>query len=374
VSAVIEQATDAAYLQYQYGNSEKLRIRAETHRRYTEGPDTFSAELDRHLALRPGQALLDVGCGPGTLHRALCDGGIKVVGVDLSLGMLREARDQAADTRLPAHVAQANAQALPLSDATFDRVLAAHMLFHVPDQTAALREMRRVLRPGGRVVLVTNGADFLRRFDDLHREAARELGYDVAPSIGSRFTLDDMALVRSVFPAAERHVLHTTLAFPTVEPALRYYATGMVDRIQDRPEDGSHRPRLLRLVQARIAVIIEREGIFRDPKSVGFFVADVWAPQSGPSASYASGSRTSARSSARCGKRRGCMQMKARPVRRPSPPPTQPRELAWVGHALLGQGRRTARQIRARAVAPRLPLWPVARLSPPGRRPPARRA
>jgi hypothetical protein len=69
--------------------------------------------------------------------------------------------------------------------------------------------------------------------------------------------------------------LNGALVFPTAQPALRFYATGRIDGIEDRPRDNSHRAELLPLVRARIEAIIEREGSFRVPKSVGWFVADV---------------------------------------------------------------------------------------------------
>ena len=273
-------AVDPAYLAYQYTDSTKLRIRAETHQRYTMYPssagpiegDPFIDGLLRHLRLqRAGLRLLDVGCGPGTLHARLQrEHGAWVVGVDTSLGMLAEARQQRAG-----RYAQADAQALPLVDAAFDRVMANHMLFHVPDQDQALREMRRVLRPGGRLVLTTNGPSFMLRFDEVHAGAARSLGYVPTPSIGLRFTLADLDLVRRTFPEAERHVLESELVFPEAEPALRYYASSMVDRIADRPTDSSHRARLLPLVRDRIVAIIAAEGAFRLSKSVGWFTADV---------------------------------------------------------------------------------------------------
>src|SRR5581483_8111164 len=112
-----------------------------------------------------------------------------IVGIDTSLGMVREARTPVAQ------VLQADAQALPFADAAFDRVLAAHMLYHVPDQELALREIRRVLRSGGRAVLVTNGAAYQAQVGQLHAQAALAHGYTVTIGDGPRFTLDDQSLV-----------------------------------------------------------------------------------------------------------------------------------------------------------------------------------
>ena len=268
---------DATYLRYQYSDSEKLRVRADTHRLYSERPERLREEIVAHLALIPGLVLLDVGCGPGGYHDAVRSVGAHVVGVDASGGMVGEARARAVSGQYRVQVAQADAQTLPFGHRAFDRVLAAHMLYHVEDRETALREMRRVLRAGGRVVLATNGAPFLARLDRLHREAANSLGYATTTGDGARFTLNDLELVRRVFPSAERHVLDNSLVFHDPEPALQYYASGMIDRIRDRPENGSHRAHLLPLVRAGIEAIIAREGVFRDPKPAGCFVAVVTA-------------------------------------------------------------------------------------------------
>ncbi len=269
------RATDPAYLRYQYADSEKLRIRAETHRLYSERQDDFAAWVLGHVAPASGQALLDVGCGHGAYHAALCASGVRIVGVDASLGMVREARRHALDGGLVVSVAQGSAEAIPLRDGAFDRVLAAHMLYHVPDQARALRELRRVLRPGGRVVLVTNIAQPSPRMLEIHTSAARQLGLGATDRIDARFSMDELPLVRSVFPDAQRHVREDAFIFPTSDAVMRYYATGFADAVTPRPAGDSHRPTLMRLVEQAVEAIIDREGALRDPKGGGCFVADL---------------------------------------------------------------------------------------------------
>ena len=66
-----DRMVDPAYLRYQYGDSEKLRIRIETHERYSERPSNYQEWVIGRLAPQPGQVVLDVGCGPGSFHRLL---------------------------------------------------------------------------------------------------------------------------------------------------------------------------------------------------------------------------------------------------------------------------------------------------------------
>lgn len=265
---------DAAYVRYQYDDSEKLRIRAETHRLYSERPDDHADWLLGHLAARRGDTVGDVGCGYGWVHPALTAVGARVIGVDSSFGMVGEAAEQARREHLEVVVAQGDAQALPIADASCDRVLCSHVLFHVPDLHAALTEMRRVARPGGRVVMTTNAADHSQALYAIHADAARALGYTPIEPRG-HFTLDDLDLVRSVFPTAERHVRPDAFVFRDAEAVLRFYATGRVEAIENRPGDGSHRPALLAAVGERVATILARDGVFRVPKNAGCFIATV---------------------------------------------------------------------------------------------------
>jgi ubiquinone/menaquinone biosynthesis C-methylase UbiE len=107
--------------------------------------------------LRPGMRLLDVGCGPGTITADLADAvgpTGRTVAVDTSAEVLAEAARYAAGRGLGAIAFEvADVHRLPYADGSFDVVHAHQVIQHLADPVAALREMRRVTRPGGLVAV-----------------------------------------------------------------------------------------------------------------------------------------------------------------------------------------------------------------------------
>jgi SAM-dependent methyltransferase len=110
--------------------------------------------------LRPGQDLLDLGCGPGTITVDLAErvAPARVVGLDAAGGVLAEAAALADRRGVAVEWVTGDALALPFPDATFDVVHAHQVLQHLPDPVGALREAARVLRPGG--VLAVRDVDY----------------------------------------------------------------------------------------------------------------------------------------------------------------------------------------------------------------------
>lgn len=116
----------------------------------------LTVDYDR-LGLRPGERLLDLGCGFGRHAFEAVRRGAHVVACDLSDAELKDVRAMFAAMaeagELPeeasATVANGDACRLPFADASFDRVVASEVLEHVPDDTVAMAELCRVLRPGG---------------------------------------------------------------------------------------------------------------------------------------------------------------------------------------------------------------------------------
>lgn len=112
-------------------------------------------------SLAPGERVLDVACGTGLVSfdaaRAVGSDG-RVIGIDISGLMVDAAQRRARGRQLPnASFARMDAETLDLPDAVFDIALCALGLMYMPDPQRALREMRRVLRPGGRVALAVWG-------------------------------------------------------------------------------------------------------------------------------------------------------------------------------------------------------------------------
>ncbi|WP_329199673.1 MULTISPECIES: methyltransferase domain-containing protein [unclassified Streptomyces] len=148
--------------------------------------------------LRPGMSVLDVGCGPGTITADLADlvsPGGRVTAVDAAADVLEQARAYV-ERRAPAapvEFATADVHALDFPDDSFDVVHAHQVLQHVGDPVRALREMRRVCRPGG--IVAVRDADYaamtwfprtpgLEQWLDLYRRVARANGGE--PDAGRR--------------------------------------------------------------------------------------------------------------------------------------------------------------------------------------------
>jgi SAM-dependent methyltransferase len=109
------------------------------------------------LGLAPGQRVLDVGCGSGGALPALLERispGGQAVGVDLSETMIAEARRRWVSPDRPLRFEIADARALPFETGSFDACRTDRMMSHVPQPEAALAEMIRVTRPGGRIAVI----------------------------------------------------------------------------------------------------------------------------------------------------------------------------------------------------------------------------
>lgn len=163
----------------------------------------LAIELVREASLRPGERVLDVGCGTGVVARLAArdvgpDGA--VVGLDVNPGMLAVAR-AVTPPESAIEWYEADAEELPLADATFDVVLSQMSLQFVADRSGGLREMRRVLAPGGRLALNVPGP-IPAMFEILADAMVRHVDPRAGGFVGAVFALHEEAEVVGLLEGA----------------------------------------------------------------------------------------------------------------------------------------------------------------------------
>ncbi|NVB83090.1 MAG: class I SAM-dependent methyltransferase [Kofleriaceae bacterium] len=139
-----------------------------------------------------GKTVLEVGCGTGLILGRVAEFAKDATGIDLSGGMLEKAAARGL------HVAQASATALPIATASVDVAYSFKVLAHIPDIAGAMREMARVVRPGGYVIAEFYNARSLRRLVKALKPptAVSENTHD--EHVYTRY--DDAAAIRSYLP------------------------------------------------------------------------------------------------------------------------------------------------------------------------------
>ena len=168
----------------------------------------LATDLIHLAALRPGERVLDIACGTGVVARLASQqvGATgTVAGLDVNAGMLAVARS-ATPPSMPIEWHAASAEAIPLPDASFDVVLCQMGLQFMPDKHAALREMRRVLVRGGRLILNVPGPT-PRLFTVMGEVLARQIGVEAAGFVNHVFSLHDTAEIQNLVSGAGFHAV-----------------------------------------------------------------------------------------------------------------------------------------------------------------------
>ncbi len=213
--------TDRDRVRRQYATEDPLETRRSVWHPTLDGRDPSCEALSAVVATSP-TSVLEVGCGTGAFAARLAAAlpEARVVAVDQSERFVELTRSRGVETRV------ADVQDLPYGDASFDVVAALWMLYHVTDLHLGLSEIRRVLRPGGTLVAVTNGDEHVA---ELRRAAG---GSPVVTHFSSEN--GEAALLRH-FEHVERVDLRTRAIFTDHAAAVAYLESSGEDVAWDLP-------------------------------------------------------------------------------------------------------------------------------------------
>jgi len=200
-------------VQWEFASEERLDKRNSIYRQLVEG-DVHEDVLFAAVAEAAPERVLDVGCGTGEMaQRIERDLGATVVAVDSSPRMVTLTRERGIDARV------GDVQALAFEDGEFDCVVAAWLLYHVPDRDAAIAECARVLRAGGRLVAATLSSCNLA-------ELWTFLGADIERDI--TFSSENgVEQLRPHFARVDAREAQGVVVFPTPDAMRSYVAANM---------------------------------------------------------------------------------------------------------------------------------------------------
>lgn len=247
--------SDKAAMNTQYATSARLETRISIHEKYSRNQQPFAEWIVSHYALAPGEQVLELGCGTGSMWRGvILPESCHVTLTDFSAGMLETAKANTA--HLAADYAVVDAQDIPYPDAAFDVVIANMMLYHVPDIAKALAEIRRVLKPGGRFLAATFGEN------GVVQAVAAMLGMRFDTNM--RFTLQNGGeQLAACFAQVARHDREDALDVTDLRDLIAYLRSmQQMTALADVPDE-----KLLAAFAPHV-----RDGVLSLPKEYGLFI------------------------------------------------------------------------------------------------------
>jgi SAM-dependent methyltransferase len=256
-------------LKAQYGSSSNHDARRYLHERYSKDSDAWLKRFFDVLDLPERASILEVGGGTGYIWQGRIvpvPPGWDVTLTDMSQGMVATASERLAGSSHTFAFAVADIQALPFADASFDCVIANHMLYHVPDLDKGLSEAARVLRPGGRFYAATNGLQHMVDLHDLVAGIAPEWDYGNAAVVAAFSLEDGGAALERHFADVRRHDFIDALEVTDVEPVANY-----VMSVPDAPVHMT--PDRVQRLRDTVARAITARGAFTIRRASGIFSA-----------------------------------------------------------------------------------------------------
>ena len=258
------------YLKHeQYKDGSRLQARARLHADYSRNSyGWFEWMFDLYKDIPDNARLIELGAGVGWLW--LRNGQRIPIGWDITLsdfspGMIAEQRKNMAQIPRSFSFEEIDVQAISHLDASFDAVIANHMLYHVPDRPKAIAEMRRVLKPGGTLFTATNGDHHLQ---EMHQLMAR-FGFQPSEYLSGfasvkGYTLENAAeQLHASFEHVELHRYDDAILLTDPQPLLDYILSFPIELSPER----------LASLRMFIEAEVSKTGQFPITKDMGVLIA-----------------------------------------------------------------------------------------------------
>ncbi len=253
-----------------------LLTRIDIHNKF--GARDIDAWMLEILKLQPGLSILDVGCGAGkqcfSFYNAL-EGKATITGGDVSPDLLAQARSEAEKRSLPIQFMELDFNKPFLKpEATFDLVSCCFAIYYALDIPFTIREMHRVLKPGGRLFSTGPMPTNKQAFYDIIRQAT---GKQIPPMPGSsRYGSEILSAIKSTFSSVEVHTFENPLTFDSVEPFIAYTRASLSE---DRKlwnsffQNAEEYEQIIAQISKTAGQWLKRDGKLVMTKVVGGFIA-----------------------------------------------------------------------------------------------------
>lgn len=212
-------------LKNQYQNASNISSRISLHSLYAQNPKGWFPWIYEQCQIQTGMKILEVGCGDGTLwvqNKERLPADIQVTLTDVSEGMLRDARRALGTEEARFDFRVLDCQQIPYPENTFDLVVANHVLFYCDDLQTALTEIRRILKPEGRLVCSTYGNDHMKEVSELVQEFDEHIVL-AADKLYEKFGRENGAeILNSYFFDIKWRTYEDCLIVPEPEPLISY--------------------------------------------------------------------------------------------------------------------------------------------------------
>ena len=211
----------------QYKSDKNLNIRNNLHN-YNINRVDFDKWCFNQINFQKNTRVLEVGCGTGKFwfkNKESIDGSLDITLSDFSKSMLKSTKEKLKNLNYNFKYEEINVESIPYEDASFDIVIAEHMIYFAPNIEKALSEIRRVLVPGGILYLTANSCEAMAELNKLVEKFDSSLGID-NNGYSARFELENGApILQKYFNKVDVEILEGKIIVDKPEPVVSYKAS-----------------------------------------------------------------------------------------------------------------------------------------------------